>query len=100
VSSCHRACLEHAEEVAGEVALEATDRLAHAFALAGLALDVADRRRVVLAAADDDRVQRAVELPVAAGVESVAADAAGGGRDRGGAGEAGEGGLRAEAPAV
>jgi hypothetical protein len=36
VSSRHRACLEHAEEVAGEVALEATDRLAHALTLAGL----------------------------------------------------------------
>jgi hypothetical protein len=77
VSSRHRAGLEYAEEVAGEVALEATDRLAHALALAGFALDVADGRSVVLAAADDDRVQRAVELSVAAGVESVAADAAG-----------------------
>src|SRR5215216_6344525 len=100
MSSGHRACLEHAEEVAGEVALEAADRLVQAFAFAGLALDVADRRCVVLAAADDDRVQRAVELPVAAGVEPMAVDATGGGGDRGGAGEAGEGRLGAEAAAV
>src|SRR5262245_42090757 len=99
-STCRRACFEQTEEVAGEVALEAADRLAHALALAGLALDVADRRRVVLAAADDDRVQRAVELPVAAGIEPVAEDPAGGGGDRRGAGEAGERGFRAEAAAV
>src|SRR5262249_61278978 len=96
MSSRHRVRLEHAEEVAGEVALEATDRLAHALALAGLALDVADSRTVVLAAADDDRVQHAVELPVAAWVEPVAEDAAGGGGGRGGPREAGGGGLRGE----
>src|SRR5262249_57869858 len=100
MSSRHRVRLEHAEEVAGEVALEATDRLAHALALAGLALDVADSRTVVLAAADDDRVQHAVELPVAAWVEPVAEDAAGGGGDRGGPGEASGGGLRAESARV
>src|SRR5215211_284404 len=100
MSSGHRTCLEQAEEVAGEVALEATDRLAHALALGSPPLDVGDRRRVVLAPRDDDRVQRAVELPVAAGVEPVAKDEAGGGGDRSGAGEAGKGGVAAEAAAV
>src|SRR5262245_31170778 len=99
-SSGLRHCLERSVEGACEVALEAADRLAHALALARLALDVGDRRRVVLAAADDDRVQRTVELAVPAGVEPVAVDASGGGGDRGGAGEAGERGLGAEAAAV
>jgi hypothetical protein len=43
-----------------QVALETADRLAHALALGSPALDVSDRRRVVLAPRDDDRMQRAV----------------------------------------
>src|SRR5918999_5898061 len=74
-------CLEQAEEVAGEGALEAADRLARALALAEAALDVGDCGRVLLAAADDDRVQRAVELAIAAAVEAVAHDHARAGRD-------------------
>src|SRR5918992_2781373 len=90
-------CLEQAEEVAGEVALEAADRLAHALALGSAPLDVSDRGRVVLASREDDCVQCAVELAVAAGVEPVSADEAGGCGDRSGAGEAGEGGVPAGA---
>src|SRR5262245_44739809 len=55
---------------------------------------------MVFAAADDDCVQCAVELAVAAGVEPVALYEAGGGGDRGGAGEVGEGGLGGEAAVV
>src|SRR5687768_8124357 len=55
------------EEVASQVALEATDRIPHAFALAEAAIDVGNRRRVMLVAADDDGVQGAVELAITAG---------------------------------
>src|SRR5262249_47553121 len=92
--------LQCSVEGARRAGAEAAERLAHALALACLALDVADCRRVVLAAADDDRVQHAVELAVAAGVEPVPSHEAGGGGDRGGAGEAGEGGVAAEAAVV
>src|SRR5918992_2150545 len=85
-------CLEQAEEVAGEVALEAADRFAHALAFGSAPLDVSGRGRVVLASRDDDCVQCAVELALAAGVEPVSADEAGGCGDGSGAGEAGAGG--------
>jgi hypothetical protein len=45
---------------------------------------------------DQDQVERAVEFAVAATVEPVADGLAGGGRDRGGAGEACEGRFRSE----
>src|SRR5215207_10481948 len=100
MSSGHRTCLEQAEEVAREVALEATDCLAHAPTLGSRPLGVGDRRLVVLAPRDDDLVQRPVELSVAAEVEPVAVYETGRSGDRGGTGETGEGGLRAEAAAV
>ena len=86
-------CLQLPVEGAGEVALEAAGRFAEGLALALASLDVGDRRRVVFASADDDVVQGAVEFAVAAAVEPVAHALAGGGGDRGGSGEAGEGGL-------
>jgi hypothetical protein len=97
MSSGHSRPLEYTVDVPGEVALEAADRLADALALAGLALDVGDRRRVALSAADDDRVQGAVELPVPAGVEPVTDGLAGAGWDRRGCAEAGESGVVANA---
>jgi hypothetical protein len=97
VSSGHSCSLEHAVDVAGQVALEAADRFADALALAGLAFDVGDRRCMALSAADDDRVQGAVELAVSVWVEPMADGLAGAGGDRGGCCEAGEGGLVADA---
>src|SRR5919108_4324610 len=92
MSSGDSGLLEHAEDVARQVALETPDRFPDALALAGLALDVGDRGSVVLPATDDDRVQGAVQLTVSARVEPVADRLAGAGRDRGGRGEAGGGG--------
>jgi hypothetical protein len=90
MSSGHSCPLEYAIDVAGEVALEAADRLADALALAGLACDVGDRGRMALSATDDDRVQGAVQLTVSAGVEPVADGLAGAGGNRRGCAEAGE----------
>jgi hypothetical protein len=92
--------LEESVEVAGEVALEAADRVAAGLAVVLAALEVGDRGGVVLAAAEQDGVEGAVELAVAAAVESVADGLAGAGRDRGGAGEASEGGLVADPAGV
>jgi hypothetical protein len=64
--------LEEAVEVAGEVALEATGRLAAALSFAYSAFDVVDGRLVDSAAGEDDLVEGAVELSVAAAVEPVA----------------------------
>jgi hypothetical protein len=64
--------LQHPEDVASKEALQAADGLAHGLAFARFARDVGDRLRVGLAPADDDRVQGAVELTVAAAVEAVA----------------------------
>ena len=58
--------------MAGEVALEAADRLARSLAFACAAADVGDRVPVVFAACEHDRVQGAVELAVSAAVKSVA----------------------------
>jgi hypothetical protein len=52
--------------VAGEVALEQADGVAAAFPFSDTALDVDLGRRVVLAAVEDDGMQCAVELAVAA----------------------------------
>jgi hypothetical protein len=49
---------------------------------------------------DEDHVQCAVEFAVAAAVEPVADGLAGGGGDRGCAGESGEGCFRSDAAAV
>jgi hypothetical protein len=89
-----------AEELSGDVALQAafdvTDRLAlgHAALHVGLGLGV-------LAHADQhDGVQRAVELPVAATVQPVADHGARGGLDRGDTAEFGEGRLGADPATV
>ena len=83
--------------MAGEVALEDARRFAGCLALGDAAGDVVACRRVVLAAVQDDGVEGAVELAVAAAAEPVAdrlAARSGQGRD---AGEAGEGGLGTDA---
>jgi hypothetical protein len=56
--------------------------------------------RVVLASVEDDRVQGAVELAVAAAAEAVSAGLAAGSGDRCDAGEAGEARFGAESAAV
>jgi hypothetical protein len=76
-----------------EVALEEADRVASGLAFADAAGDVVAGGGVVLAAVEDDGVEGAVELAVAAAAEAVAGgDAAGGWKWRD-AGEPGEGGL-------
>ena len=72
MSSGHGRVFEYAPEVAGEVALEAADGFAagHAFCLA--TLEVGDGGCVALPAAEDDGVQRAVELAITAAVEPEA----------------------------
>jgi hypothetical protein len=92
--------LEESVEVAGEVALEAAGGLAAALPFLDPALDVVDGRSVHSPSGDDNLMERAVELSVAAAVEPVADRLAGGGGDRGGAGEPGEGGLADQAAAV
>src|SRR5687767_4777951 len=86
--------------MAGEVALETADRLAHALALASAPFDVGDRLGVALAPGDDDRVQGTVELAIAAGVEAVAQRLTRGGGDGSAGAQAGEGRLAGEAPLV
>jgi hypothetical protein len=86
--------------VAGEVALEDPGRVAGAFTFGDPAGDVVACRRVVLAAVEDDGVQGAVELAVAAAAEAVADRLAARGRQWCDAGEAGEAGFRAEPVAV
>jgi len=58
--------------VAGEVALEDPGRVARAFAFGEAACDVVLGGGVVLAAVEDDGVEGAVELAVAAAAEPVA----------------------------
>ena len=67
-----RLVVEYAVEVAGEVALERAGCVAACFAGGDWSRDVVLGRWVVLAAVQDDRVQRAVELAVAAAAEPVA----------------------------
>src|SRR5947209_18860615 len=95
-----RSVFEESVEAAGEVALEAAVRFAACFALLYSALDVGDRGGMCAFAGDEDHVQCAVEFSVAASVESVADYLAGGGGDRCGAGEPGEGGFGADASLV
>jgi hypothetical protein len=88
---------EESVEVAGEVAFEAAVCFASGLAFGEAAFDVGDRRWMEAFTRDQDQVERAVEFAVAASVEPVADGLAGGGRDRGGAGEACEGGFRSDA---
>src|SRR6478735_7341936 len=100
LSSRQRRVFEESVEVAGEVALEAAGGFAAALSFSDSTLDVVDGRSVCSASGDDDLVECAVELPVAAAVEPVADRLPGRGRDWGGAGEPGECGLVGQAAAV
>ena len=86
--------------MAGEVALEQSGGVASGLAFGDPSCDVVLGRGVVLAAVQDNRVQRAVELPVAAAAEPVAGGLATGSRDRRDAGQSREGGLGAEPDGV
>jgi hypothetical protein len=86
--------------VAGEVALEEACCVAAALSFGYAAGDVVAGCRVVLGAVEDDGVECAVELAVAAAAEPVPSGLAATGRDRGDAGEAGEAGLRADPAGV
>src|ERR1700691_2518336 len=70
-------------DLAGDISFEAADDLFLGQALGGAALDVGTGGGVVAHAGDDDHVEGAVGLPVAAAVEPVASGFAAGGRDRG-----------------
>ena len=72
VKSCWLGGLEEAVEVSGGVALEAAFDFAGAASLGFAALGVGACGGVVAHAAEHDRVECAVELAVAAAVESVA----------------------------
>ena len=86
--------------MAGEVALEQAGGVAAGLAFGDASGDVVLGRWVVLAAVEDDGVEGAVELAVAAAAESVPGRLAARGGDRGDAGEAGEGGFGAEPAGV
>ena len=83
--------------MAGEVALEQPGGLASALALGDASGDVVAGSWVVLAAMQRDRVQRPIELAVAAAAEAVPDGLAAGGGQRRDAGEPGEGGFGAQA---
>ena len=100
MSSRQRRVFEESVEVAGEVALEAAGGLAAALSFSDSMLDVVDGRSVCSASGDDDLVECAVELSVAATVEPVADRLPGRGRDWGDTGEPGECGLAGQAAAV
>lgn len=94
-----RRCLagQGRDDLAGDVALEATDDLAFAEAFGGAALDVGAGGCVVAHADDGDDIEGAAGGAVTAAAESVATGgAAAAGRLRGNAAELGEGGLAAE----
>src|SRR5437870_5577278 len=76
------------------------DCVAAALAFADAAGEVVAGGGVVLAAVEDDRVQGAVELAVAAAAEPMSDRLAARGRQRGDAGETREAGFRADAVAV
>jgi hypothetical protein len=86
--------------VAGEVALEQAGGVAAALAFGDASGDVLASRRVVLAAVEDDRVEGAVELAVAAAAEAVAAGEAAGGGQWCDAGEPSEAGFGVDPVAV
>jgi hypothetical protein len=92
--------LEGAEYLAGDDPLEASFGLPEGLAFGESASDVGAGGGVGAAAGQRDRVQGPVELAVAAPVEAMAIGQPGGGGDRGGAGEGGERGLRAQPTAV
>jgi hypothetical protein len=88
---------QHLVVVAGEVALEAADRLDAALAFGLLASEVFACRGVASSAGDRDDVQRPVELALAAAVQAVAIVSAGGHRNRCHAGDSREVSVALEA---
>jgi hypothetical protein len=84
---------QHAVGLPGDVALEAADDLSLALALRGAPGDVLLRTAISAHPSQADHVQRAVGLPVATSVETMADDLPGGGLDGSDPAEAGEGGL-------
>jgi hypothetical protein len=84
--------------VTGEVTLEQPGRLAAALALGYTAGDVVPGRGIVLAAVQHDRVQRPVELTIAAAAEPVSSSLPARGGDGCDAGEAGAAGFGAQSP--
>src|SRR6266568_4701673 len=79
-----------------EVALEQSGRFVTALAFGDPPLDVGLRRSVGLTSLQDDRVQGAVELAVAAAAEAMPDRLAAGGGHGCDGGEAGEGGFGEE----
>jgi hypothetical protein len=71
-------------ELAGDVALEASDDLFLGQAVFGASFHVGAGAEIPAQAAEHDAVERFVGLTVAAAVEAVAVGLAGGGGDRGG----------------
>ena len=97
---CGSLGFEDAEEVAGDVALQAALDLAGCLAFGGAAGGVGAGGGVMLEAGEHDGVQRAVELSVAAAVEPEADGLPRAGGDRGGAAEHREGGVAAQPAGV
>src|SRR5206468_9587008 len=91
---------ELAVEVAGEHPLDAAPRLARGLARGEQALVVGRRFAVVADTGERDHVQGAVQLAVAAPVQSVALLLPARSVDRARAGEGGEGGLACHARGI
>ena len=83
-------------ELAGEVAFEAADNLGGGLAFGAAAGDVGAGGSVPAQPDDGDAVEGGVGLEVAAAVEPVSGGLAGGGGDRAGAADGGEGGFRVQ----
>ena len=77
--------------MAGELTLEDPGGVASAFAFGNAAGDVVAGGGVVVSAVEDDGVEGAVELAVAAAAQAVSGCVSARGGDGGGAGESGEG---------
>ena len=85
--------LEQVPDAAGEVALEAADRLGRALAFGLLAVEVVAGLGVATGAGNGDSVDGGGELAVAAAVQAVAVGVARADGDRGDAAGAGELGV-------
>src|SRR5262245_12207556 len=97
---CLSSLAEGPVEVAGGVALDASADFAVGLALSAASFDVGQGLRVAAHPGHGDLVQGAVELAIAEAVEPVPVGAAGGHRDRGGAGQHGEGCFAANPPSM
>lgn len=91
---------ENLEELSADDSLEAALGVAGGLSLADAAGDVLLRGRVQPHPDQRDGVESPVELTITTAVEAMLVREAGGGRDRGDAGEGGEGSLGAEPPRV